>query len=258
MTEVRVHTWEPNSNSGKPLFALAEKGVAFEHFYIDIVQFEQHLPDYLALNPAGTVPTLIHGTRILTESTPMCEYVDAMFDGPKLMPADPAARYKVREWCRRTDMAAAALSVLGWHSFLGPMLRQKSEEELDRLIARIPLKERRIAWSAAAKSTFTEQQLADARAKVGAWADEMDRQLARTPFLAGETYTLADLVAFANFWGLPRTVPEYANAERTPHYLAWLRHMHARPASIRLFQASRSLGRMALELGAELNEAEAA
>ena len=258
MTEVRVHTWEPNSNSGKPLFALAEKGVPFEHVYIDIVQFEQHLPDYLALNPAGTVPTLVHGKRILTESTPMCEYIDATFDGPKLMPADPAARYKVREWCRRTDMAAAALSVLGWHSFLGPMLKQKSEEELDRLIARIPLKERRIAWSAAAKSTFTEQQLADARSKVGAWAAEMDRQLARTPYLAGETWTLADLVAFANFWGLPRTVPEYANAERTPHYLAWLRHMHARPASIRLFQASRSLGRMALELGTELNTAEAA
>ena len=44
MTDVRVHTWEPNSNSGKPLFALAEKGVAFEHVYIDIVEFEQHLP----------------------------------------------------------------------------------------------------------------------------------------------------------------------------------------------------------------------
>jgi len=255
VTDVRVHTWEPNSNSGKPLFALAEKGVAFEHVYIDIVEFEQHLPDYLALNPAGTVPTLVHGKRVLTESTPMCEYIDAVFDGPKLMPADPAARYRVREWCRRTDMAAAALSVLGWHSFLGPMLKQKSEEELDRLIARIPLKERRIAWSAAAKSTFTEEQLDDARAKVGAWAAEMNRQLARTPYLAGETYTLADLVAFANFWGLPRTVPEYANAERTPHYLSWLRHMHARPASIRLFQASRSLGQMALGLGAELQEA---
>jgi hypothetical protein len=37
--------------------------------------------------------------------------------------------------------------------------------------------------------------------------------------------------------------------------VAWLRHMHARPASIRLFQASRSLGQMALGLGAELREA---
>ena len=57
MSDVTVHTWEPNSNSGKPLFALAEKGVPFDHAYIDIVKFEQHMPDYLALNPAGTVPT---------------------------------------------------------------------------------------------------------------------------------------------------------------------------------------------------------
>ena len=49
--------------------------------------------------------------------------VDAAFPGPKLVPDDPAARYRMREWGRRTDMAAAALSVLGWHMFLGPMGR---------------------------------------------------------------------------------------------------------------------------------------
>jgi len=130
--------------------------------------------------------------------------------------------------------------------------------DLDALIARIPTKERRIAWATAAKSTFTEQQLDDARAKVGAWARVMDAQLARTPFLLGDAYSLADLVAFANFWGLPRTVPEQANEETVPHYIAWLRHMHARPASRQLFGASRSLGRMALELGEQLNAVEPA
>ena len=258
MSAVTVHTWEPNSNSGKPLFALAEKGVEFEHVYIDITRFEQHAPEYLALNPAGTVPTMVHDGRIFTESTPMCEYIDRAFDGPKLVPDDPAARYRMRDWCRRTDMAAGALSVLGWHSFLGPMLREKDPEELERMIARIPTRERRIAWAAAARSTFTDQQLDDARSKVGAWAVEMDRQLARTPYLVGDDYTLADLVAFANFWGLPRTVPEHANAGRTPHYLDWLRRLHRRPASLRLFEASRSLGRMALDLGAELQTVEAA
>ena len=258
MTDVTVHTWEPNSNSGKPLFALAEKGVEFEHVYIDITRFEQHAPDYLALNPAGTVPTMVHDGHLFTESTPMCEYIDRTFDGPALMPADPAERYRVREWCRRTDHAAAALSVLGWHSFLGPMVRAMPAEELDRLIARSPTKERRIAWSAAAKSTFTDEQLADARARVGAWAAIMDRQLGETPYLAGESYTLADLVAFANFWGLPMTVPEYANARATPHYVGWLKRMYVRPASLRLFESSRSLGKAALGVAAQLREEQAA
>lgn len=258
MSVPRVHTWEPNSNSGKPLFALAEKGVAFDHVYVDITAFEQHAPEYLALNPAGTVPTLVHDGRIFTESTPMCEYIDAAFAGPRLVPDDPKQRYRMREWCRRTDMAAAALSVLGWHSFLGPLLRSRDPAELDRLIARIPTKERRIAWAAAARSTFTEQQLADARARVGAWVAVMDRQLARGPYLLGDSYSLADLVAFANFWGLPMTVPEQANADRSPHYIDWLRRMHRRPASRRLFEGSRSLGQAALGVAAQLEEAKAA
>jgi glutathione S-transferase/GST-like protein len=252
VSDVRVHTWEPNSNSGKPLFALAEKGVKYEHVYVDITKFEQHAPEYLALNPAGTVPTLVHGRRLFTESTPMCEYIDAAFDGPKLMPDDPEARYHVRERGKRTDMAAAALSVLGWHMFLGPMVRAMPPEELERVIARIPTKERRIAWSTAAHATFTDQQLADARAKVGAYVHELDAQLARTPYLVGDAYTLADTVTFANFYALPMTVPEHANRDRAPHYMDWLERIYARPATLETFRAARSLGLRALDIARDL------
>jgi hypothetical protein len=53
-------------------------------------------------------------------------------------------------------------------------------------------------------------------------------------------------------------VPEHANAERTPHYVAWLRRIYARPPTLRLFETSRSLGRMALGVAAEIETAEAA
>ncbi|MGI4881002.1 MAG: glutathione S-transferase family protein [Janthinobacterium lividum] len=255
MSDVRVHTWEPNSNAGKPLFALNEKGVAFEHVYVSLTDFEQHAPEYLKLNPAGTVPTMVHGDLVLTESTPMCEYIDRTFPGPRLVPDDPLARYRMRDWCRRTDLAAAALSVIGWHNFMGPMVRQKPPEELERLIARIPTKERRIFWATAAKATFTEQQLADARAKVGAWAATMDRRLAESAYLAGPDYSLADLVAFANFYALTSTVPEYANRATTPHLLDWLGRIYARPATMATFALGRSLSRRAIDIKAGLEQA---
>ena len=182
----------------------------------------------------------------------MCEYVDAVFPGPKLMPDDPADRYRVRERGRRTDMAAAALSVLGWHMFLGPMVRAMDPAELERLIARIPTKERRIAWSTAARSTFTENQLADARERVGAYVAELDAVLASFPWLVGDAYTLADTVTFANFYALPMTVPEYANAEKAPRYMDWLKRIYSRPATLKLFRASRSLGQRALEIAGDL------
>jgi glutathione S-transferase/GST-like protein len=236
-----VYTWEPNSNSGKPLFVLNEKGVEFDHIYISLTDFEQHAPEYLAINPAGTVPSLVHRRQVLTESTPMSEYIDAVFDGPSLSPTDPALRYAMRSWCRRTDKAAEALSVIGWHTSLGPKVRSKSPEELERLLARIPTRERRISWEKASKATFTPEQLADARAKVGAYVREMDKALTDQPWLVGEQFTLADILTFANFYSLPVNYPEFATAEYAPNVRDWLTRIYQRPATLRTIGHARSM-----------------
>jgi glutathione S-transferase len=83
---VTLYHWEPNANSGKPMLTLAEKGVAYESRYLDLLQFDQHKPAYLAVNPDGTIPAMVHGSRVLTESTPMMEYIDDAFEGPPLKP----------------------------------------------------------------------------------------------------------------------------------------------------------------------------
>jgi hypothetical protein len=38
----QAHTWEPNSNPRKPLFALNERGIPFEYHYVERLKFEQH------------------------------------------------------------------------------------------------------------------------------------------------------------------------------------------------------------------------
>lgn len=254
MSKIEIHTWEPNSNSGKPLFALTEKGVDFEYHYISLTDFEQHAPEYLKLNPAGTVPTAVHDGKIFTESTPLVEYISAAFPGHSFVPDDPKERYRMRWWGRQVDINAGALSVLGWHTFMGPKVREKSPEELERLLARIPTKERRIAWQTASKATFTEEQLANARARVGAWVGKMDARLAVSPYLAGPTFSVADLVAFANYYALPLTVPEYANKEKAPHYIDWLRRIYRRPATLETFKLSRSLAKRAFDIAADLDK----
>ena len=93
---VTLYHWEPNANSGKPMLTLAEKGVAYESRYLDLLQFDQHKPAYLAVNPDGTIPAMVHGSRVFTESTPMMEYIDDTFPGPKLKPQDPTARWRMR------------------------------------------------------------------------------------------------------------------------------------------------------------------
>lgn len=248
-----VHTWDPNSNAGKPLFVLMEKGVAFEHRYVDLLRFEQHAPEFLAINPSGTVPVLVHAGRVFTESTPMCEYIDAAFPGESLVPASPAARYRMRWWCRQTDAAAESLSVVGWNNFMGPMARGLPREEFDRLIARIPTQERRISWQKAVLDGFTETQLADARTRIADYARQLDRALTTSQWLAGDSFSLADILTFANFYGLPKTMPEAVSAEAAPQLDRWLRRIYARPATMRTFGLARSLARRAVEIAAMYN-----
>lgn len=92
----------------KVLITLIEKGLidddgAFESQDIDLFNNEQYRPDYLAINPKGVVPALIHDGRVITESTLICEYLDDTFPAPRFIPADPYARARMRKWSKAVD-----------------------------------------------------------------------------------------------------------------------------------------------------------
>ena len=235
-----VHTWEVNSNSGKPILFLKEKGAPFNYHYVDVLTFEQHMPEYLKLNPAGTVPTVIHDGKIMTESTQALEYLDAVLPGPSFVPKDPYERYVMRWWAGHGTAWAGALSVLGWHSFMGPMVRRLGPEKLKERLDKIPTKDRRIAWSTAANATFTEEQLTNARKGVAAGVQTMERRLKEVPWFAGSSYSIADIVIFANAYALPDGHDYAANDEVSPAFMAWLKKIYARKPIQEAFEMGRT------------------
>lgn len=226
-----IYHWEPNANSGKPLLAVLEKGVAYTSHFIDMLAFDQHRPEYLAVNPNGTIPAMVHDGLLIEESTAMIDYVDMVFDGPPLRPSDPFELWRMRWWCRFFDQfVGPATSQLGWSTFVGPMIRQRDPESLQAAIARIPLPERRIAWSKAIYGTFTEEELAESRARLLSGTRAIDEALGTSGWIAGNACTAADLAGFMMLFGLPVMFPEAANSARTPHFMAWLRRLAARPS----------------------------
>ena len=77
----------------KVRLVLAEKKIE-----VDLVEerYWEQSSEFLRRNPAGKVPILRVDGKTMTESTPICEYLDEMYPEPKLIPSDPQHRYEVR------------------------------------------------------------------------------------------------------------------------------------------------------------------
>jgi glutathione S-transferase/GST-like protein len=236
-----LYHWEPNANSGKPLLAAYEKGVEFESRYVDLLGFDQHTPEYLQINPNGTIPSMVHDGTLVAESTAMMEYIDAAFDGPPLRPADPFERWRMRWWCRFFDQfVGPSISMFGWSFFVGPAMRGRDPDELRARIERIPLKERRIAWSKAIYGTFSPEEMAESQRRIVFGTGHLEAALSERPWVAGQAYSLADIAGFNMLAGLPSMMPKIANDANTPHLLEWLRRIYERPAVRRCLELGRT------------------
>jgi glutathione S-transferase/GST-like protein len=237
---VEVYTWEPNANSGKPLLCLHEKGVPFVHHYIDMGAHEHFLPEFLAINPDGTIPAVVHDGFTMTESTPAMEYIDDAFDGPALRPADPYWRWRMRLVLRRVDNELApALAMIASNRLAAPRFAGRDPAELEANLEKIPLPERRAAWRKLMFNATPATDIEESARRISEGIRWFEKLLDEAEWLAGPDFSLADVGAMATFYGLPATHPDEVNDEATPGLMHWLRRCHARPG----IQAGFAMGR---------------
>ena len=222
---------EPSANSMKPMLCLKEKGIDFVSRYIDLHSFEQHSPDFVRVNPNGQVPALLHDGEIITESTVINEYLDDVFPQVPLRPRAPAARARMRVWSKFVDeYFCPALSMHGWKVLVPGIVARLQSGEYDQLMERIPLKEQRDKWKTAATHSFTAEQLADSKRKVGVSIERMEKILGQSTWLAGNEYSLADVNSYSMVVPVPRFFPEFLNERVAPRTMDWVRRMNERPA----------------------------
>ena len=95
------HLWL-SPYSRKVRVALAEKKLEFE---LQLEKTWHRRPEFLALNPAGKVPVIVEddGT-VLSESTPICEYLDEVYPDCCLIGLEPAGRAEIRRLINWFDL----------------------------------------------------------------------------------------------------------------------------------------------------------
>lgn len=91
--------FSPGSSSMAVHIALHEIGVPFEAKPLSFASKETRTPEFLAINPAGKVPTLLIDGRVLTEVAGILFYLARSHPEAKLLPQnDPETEAQIVSW----------------------------------------------------------------------------------------------------------------------------------------------------------------
>nr|QEE82349.1 anthocyanin-related glutathione S-transferase [Lilium hybrid cultivar] len=187
------------------MLCLVEKAVPFEIIYVDLDKMEQKEPKYMAKQPFGQVPYIEDGDFGLYESRAIIRYYAAKYtdQGPDLLGGTLEERARVDQWL---DIEAMNYNPVVFPIVLNLFIIPKMGGVGNRAEA----------------ESFVE--------KLGKVLDVLNEQLAKTKYLAGDKYTLADITFIpatqylVEFCGMAHLIDE------RKHVKVWWDDITGRPA----------------------------
>ena len=182
---------------------MAEKGISIERREVDAAGGANALPDFLRLNPLGKLPVLeLDDGSAIAESLAICRYLEALHPQPPLMGQTPQTAAHIEMWTLRIDHELSqpiALAFVHSSDFYRGRVEQVPE----------------VAGWARNRALQTM-----------AW---LDGELAERSHIAGDDYTLADIVAQCACV-LGKAVGLRIPPEKT-HLSRWFTLVSARPTA---------------------------
>ena len=191
MTELKLYS-NAQSRGRIAHWMLEETGTPYETVWIEYGE-QMKSPEYLAINPMGKVPAMVHGSMIVTECAAICAYLADRFPTNNLAPAIDDPRRAI--YLRWLFFAAGPLETavtartLGWE---------------------VPEGQSRMAG-------------------FGSYADTinaLETALQDGPWLCGAQFTGADVyIASQLGWGMM-----LGTIEKRPTFARYVERAYARPA----------------------------
>ncbi|MGK0149897.1 glutathione S-transferase family protein [Pseudomonas putida] len=166
-----------------------------ELVFVDLAKGAHKQPDFLALNPFGQVPVIDDNGTVIADSNAILVYLAKKYDNGTWLPEEPAAAARVQRWL---SIAAGPLA-------FGPAAA------------------RLVTIFGASFNTDEVITRAHTLLKV------IDAELAKAPFLAGSTPTIADIANYSYIAHAPEgnvSLEPYANVR------SWLARVEALPGFV--------------------------
>jgi GST-like protein len=187
------------------LLAIGREGAEYDAYLINIGEGDQFGSGFVAVNPNSKIPALVdHGTSPPTrvfESGAILVYLAEKFDA--FLPREPTARAECMSWLF-WQMGSTPFLGGGFGHFYA-----YAPEKLEYPINRYAMEVKR--------------QL-----------DVLDRNLAERRFLAGDTYTIADMSTYPWYGGLVLhnlyDAEVFLDVKSYTHVVRWAREIQERPA----------------------------
>ena len=183
---------------------LAEKNlsVAFEEQDLMVKAFQS--PEFSVLNPWQRVPVLVFDDgRVLAETVAICRYFEELKPEPALFGSGALGRAEVEMWQRRVELGLFN-HITQVFRHLHPKMAHLEEPQV-------------AAWGEANKP------------KVARQLELLDQRLARSQFIAGDIFSIADITALVAIdFMKPARLPSpagYTNVMR------WHGEVAARPSA---------------------------
>jgi len=221
------HTGRSNC-SGRVRLLIEEKRLPWVSHYIDLYTKKNVSTEYFSINPKGVVPTLVHNGQVIVESNDILLYVEEMYPNPSFMPNAVDQRDAVCAWLKRSgDIHIPGIKTFAYAS-LNAALVEKTPEEvaLYRKLQRDP---ELLAFHAKHDPgrSFSEKDVAAATTLLRIALADMSANIARTGYLVGRSYSLADIS-----WAPTITTLQRAGypLQEFPQVLNWYSRISQRPA----------------------------
>ena len=232
---VHVLHYSGSSCSQKLRIFLNLKFIQWESHLVDLHANENFTPWFLGINPRGLVPVLVHDGAVHIESNDIITYLEKTFPTPKLIPAGHES--EVPALLEHEDDLHLDLRTLSFRFVFDPPGPPKPAEALNSYavngsgtVRGSQDREKAVQiefWQRAAKEGFTDQAARASAQRFRAEFDALDKRLAQSPYLLGETLSVLDVAWF--IYANRLLLAGYPIARLHPNVGAWFGTLAVRP-----------------------------